>query len=180
MIDDIVEGSEDYVRGPVLAHGLPDVLPRLQFRALVGNRDQRDVGWVVQVGRKTPSRLIDQKRRMRAGRDVGGDLGRMEAHRFGVGPGHDERRSLSVFGTDSSEDIGGRCSLVPGAVRARAALGPTPGDLVVLADARLVREPCPWRAVRGSTRLARPLRKSPLQPKAAAPAARLSNASRRL
>ena len=88
-----------------------------------------------------PAGLIDQKRRMRARRDLRGDLGQVEVHRLSVASGHDERRALAVLGTDRAEDIGRGGSLVFRRARARAALGPTSGDLVLLADARLVREP---------------------------------------
>jgi hypothetical protein len=78
---------------------------------------------------------------VRAGRDLRGDFGQVEVHRFGVAPGHDERRALAIPGTDRPEDIGRGGSLVVRRGRARAALGPAARDLVLLADARLVREP---------------------------------------
>jgi len=78
---------------------------------------------------------------MRARRDLCGDLGKVEVHRFGVAPGHDERRALAVFGTNRAKDICRDRSLVLRRTWARAALGPPSGDLVLLADARLVREP---------------------------------------
>ena len=87
------------------------------------------------------SESADQKRRVCARRDLRGDLGQVKVHRLGVASRHDERSSLTVLGTDRAEDIGRGGSLVFGRARARAALGPTPGDLVLLADARLVREP---------------------------------------
>jgi hypothetical protein len=88
-----------------------------------------------------PSGLIDEQRRVRAGRDLRGDFGQVEVHRFGVAPGHDERRALAIPGTDRPEDIGRCGSLVFRRAGARAAFGPTSRDLVLLADARLVREP---------------------------------------
>ena len=80
-----------------------------------------------------PSGLFDQKRGVRAGRDQGGDFGQMQVHRVGVAAGHDESRALAVLGADRSEDIGGGGSLVFRGARARAALGPAAGDLVLLA-----------------------------------------------
>ncbi len=88
-----------------------------------------------------PSSLIDQNRGVRTWRDLRGDFGQMEVHRFGVASRHDERRALAVLWTDRAEDVGRGGSLVFRRARARAALGPTPGDLVLLADARLVGEP---------------------------------------
>jgi hypothetical protein len=88
-----------------------------------------------------PASLIDEKRRVRAGRDLRGDFGQMEVYCFGVALGHDERRALAVPGTDRPEDIVRCGSLVLRRAGARAALGLTSRDLVLLADARLVREP---------------------------------------
>ena len=78
---------------------------------------------------------------MRARRDLRGDLGEMEVHRLGVASRHDERRALAVLGTDRAEDVGRGGSLIARGAGARAALGPTSRDLVLLADARLVGEP---------------------------------------
>ena len=88
-----------------------------------------------------PTGLIEQKGRVCARRDLRGDFGQVEVHRLGVASRHDERGCLAVPGTDRAEDIGRGGSLVLGRARTGAALGPTPGDLVLLADARLVREP---------------------------------------
>lgn len=78
---------------------------------------------------------------MGAGRDLGGDFGQVQVHRFGVAPGHYERSAFAVLGADRAEDIGRRGSLIFGRAGARAAFGPTPGDLILLPDARLVGEP---------------------------------------
>jgi hypothetical protein len=88
-----------------------------------------------------PAGLIDEKRGVRARRDLGGDFGQVQVHGFGVASGHDERGALAVLGADRAEDISAGGSLIFGCAWARAALGPTPGDLVLLADARLVGEP---------------------------------------
>jgi hypothetical protein len=88
-----------------------------------------------------PAGLVDKKGGVRARRDLRCDFSEVEVHRFGVAPGHNERRALAVPGTDRPEDIGGGGSLISGSAGARAALGPAPGDLVLLADARLVGEP---------------------------------------
>jgi len=88
-----------------------------------------------------PARLIDEKHGVCAWRDLGGDFGEMEVHRLCIASWHDERRALAVLGTDRAEDIGRGGSLVRRRARTRAALGPTAGDLVLLADAGLVGEP---------------------------------------
>ena len=93
-----------------------------------------------------PTGLIDEQRGVGAWRDLRGDFGQMQVHRLGVASGHDEGCALAVLGADRAEDIGGDRSLIFGSARARAALGPSAGDLVLLADARLVGEPDLYRA----------------------------------
>ena len=78
---------------------------------------------------------------MCARRDLSGDFGQVQVHRLRVASGHDEGCTLSVLGADRAEDISRGGSLVRRRAWTRAALGPTPGDLVLLADARLVGEP---------------------------------------
>ena len=141
MTDDIVVGFEDSVREPIIAHELPDIFLRVQFGAFGRQCDQRDIGRDDQAAGEMPSGLIDQKRGVCARRDLRRDLSQVEVHGLGVASGHDERRALAVLGTDRPKNIGRGGSLVFWRDRPRAALGPTPGDLVLLADARLVREP---------------------------------------
>ena len=50
-----------------------------------------------------PSGLIEQKDRMRPGRDVEGDLLEMHAHRLAVTTGHDDAGSLAFSRTDRAE-----------------------------------------------------------------------------
>ena len=44
VIDDIVVGFEDAVRESIVAHILPDVLDRIEFRAFRRQRDNGDIG----------------------------------------------------------------------------------------------------------------------------------------
>ena len=53
-----------------------------------------------------------------------------------VAPGQDEGCAFALLGADGAEDISGGGSLVFGRARTCSALGPTAGDLVLLADAR--------------------------------------------
>src|SRR5271167_4912588 len=92
-----------------------------------------------------PARLIDKKGCVCAWRDLGGDFGEMEGHRLGVAPRHDERRALAVLATGRAEDVGRGGSLVFRRARTRSAPGPAARDLVLLADARLVRVPDLYR-----------------------------------
>jgi hypothetical protein len=88
-----------------------------------------------------PTRLIDEEGGVGAGGDLAGDFSQVQIHRLCVAPRHDERRALAVSGTDRAEDIGRDGSLVFRGAGTRAPLGPPPGDLVLLADPRLVGEP---------------------------------------
>ena len=92
-----------------------------------------------------PAGLIDEQRGVRARRDLGGDFGQVQVHRLGVASGHDEGCALAVLGADRTKDIGGDRSLIFGSARARATIAPSAGDLVLLADARLVGEPDLYR-----------------------------------
>jgi len=141
VVDDVVEGFEDPVREPVFAHELPYVFLRVELRAFCRQGDQRDVGRDDQLAREMPARLIDEKRCVGAWRDLGGDFGEMEVHCLCIASWHDERRALAILGTDRAEDVGRGGTLVFRGARARAALGPPAGDLVLLADARLVGKP---------------------------------------
>ena len=83
---------------------------------------------------------------MGARRDLRGNLGQVQVHRLGVAARHDERSALAISGTDRAEEVGRGGSLIFRRAGARSALGPTAGDLVLLADPRLVGEPDLYRA----------------------------------
>jgi hypothetical protein len=51
-----------------------------------------------------PAGLIDKHRGVSAGRDLSGDLGQVQVHRFAVASGHDEGCALAVPGADRAED----------------------------------------------------------------------------
>ena len=118
VIDDVVEGFEDPVREPVVAHELPDVFLRVEFRAFRRQRDQSDVGWHDEPAREMPAGLIDKQRGVRARRDLGGDFSQVKVHGLGVASGHDEGCALAVPGADRAEDISGGGSLVVGSAGA--------------------------------------------------------------
>ena len=44
VVENIVVGLEDSVRDPIVAHELPDILLRVEFRAFGRQRDNGDVG----------------------------------------------------------------------------------------------------------------------------------------
>src|SRR6185437_207932 len=140
-VDDLFVGGEDAVSEPVIAHELPDVLLRVQFRTFGGQRDERDVGWNVELAGQMPSGLIEKDGGVRARRDLRGDLGQVQVHRLGVAARHDEGGAFALVRADRAENVGRSGSLVAWRARARSAPGPAAGDLVLLADPRLVGEP---------------------------------------
>ena len=93
-----------------------------------------------------PAGPIDEQRGVRAGRSLGGDFGQVQVHGFGVASRHDKGSALVMLEADRAEDISGGGSLIVGSAGARAAPGPAPRDLVLLADPRLVGEPDLYRA----------------------------------
>ncbi len=70
-----------------------------------------------------------------------GDLREVQVHRLGVAGWQDQGRALAFFRADGAEDVGRGGALITGSARASTALRPPAGDLVLLADACLVRKP---------------------------------------
>ena len=136
----VVIGFEDAVGEPVVAHEPPDILGWIEFRAFGRERQNGDVGGKVELVRHMPAGLIEQQHGVRAVGDVFGDFSQMRVHRIGVAFGQDEGRALAVLGRDRAENIGRGGAPVLGRGGPRAALRPAPGELVLLADARLVGE----------------------------------------
>src|SRR4249919_1958185 len=88
-----------------------------------------------------PSGLIDEEDGVGPWCDCLGDFGQMQVHRFGVAGREDQSRALSLLRADGSEDVGRGGALIPRSAWASTALGPPAGDLVLLTNARFIREP---------------------------------------
>jgi hypothetical protein len=69
------------------------------------------------------------------------DLGQMQVHRHSIAPRQNKGCALAALGADGAEDIGRGGALILRRTRPRAAFGPAPGDLVLLADPGFVGEP---------------------------------------
>ena len=78
---------------------------------------------------------------MLARRYLLGDFNQVQVHRLGITPGQNQTGAFALFGADGAEDIGRGGSLIERGNRPRPALGPTPGELVLLSDPGLVGEP---------------------------------------
>ena len=141
VIDDVDVAGEDTVRQPVVPHELPDVLHHVQLGTLRRQRQQRDVVRHRDLIREVPSGLVEQQHRMAARFHHGGDLSQVQAHRRAVAERQDERRAFTLPGTDRAEDVGRCRALVLRRRGAAAAWRPAAGDLVLLANPGLIREP---------------------------------------
>src|SRR3954447_4984035 len=87
-----------------------------------------------------PSGLIHKQHGVGSRLDVKRDLLQMQLHRLGVAKWQNEAGRLAERGADGAEDIGRGGSLILQGKRSRAAFGPPPHDLVLLADAGFVLE----------------------------------------
>jgi hypothetical protein len=141
VVQDGLIRFENSVGDPIVAHELPDVLHRIEFGALGWQRNECDVFRHDKLGGQMPARLIEQNRRMPPGRDLFCDFGKMQVHRLSVTGRQNERGALAVPWADSAKDVGRSRALIGWRRGPGAAPCPTPGDLVLLADARLVGEP---------------------------------------
>src|ERR1700760_3937726 len=141
VVEDGTIGGEDPVGQPVVAQELPEVLDRVQLRAFWRQWQEGEVGWHDELVRQVPSRLIEQQHSVRSRRYRLGDLGQMQVHRCGVAAWQNEGCAFALSGTDRAEYIGRGGALIARRRWPGAALGPAPGDLVLLSDARFVLEP---------------------------------------
>ena len=141
VIDEIVIGFEYTVGEPVVAHELPDVLNGVELGAFRRQGDNGDVGRHDEARRHVPASLIDQEDGVDTGRDDRGDRGEVQVHRLGVAGRQDQGRALALLWADGAEDVGRGGPLITGSAGTGAPLGPSAGDLVLLADTSLICEP---------------------------------------
>jgi hypothetical protein len=106
VIDDVVEGREDAVREPVIAHELPDVFGGVEFGRARRQEDDRDVRRPVEPVGDVPARLIDEEEGVRVRGDGERYLVEMQAHRLGVAERQDQARGLALGRADRAEDVG--------------------------------------------------------------------------
>ena len=141
MGDDIVVVAEDAVGEPVVAEELPDVFDGIEFGRARRQRQESDIVRHDEPAGEVPSGLVEDEDGMGARRDGGADLMEMRLHRLRVAVGHHQAGALALSRADRPEDVGPLGTLVVGRPRPGAATRPAAGDLVLLADARLVLPP---------------------------------------
>src|SRR5271169_4311800 len=84
VVDDIVEGFEDSVRQPVLAHELPDVFLAVELRRTRRQLQERYVAGDLEVLGTVPAGLIEDEDCVSACGNSCSDLIEMKLHGFGV------------------------------------------------------------------------------------------------
>ncbi len=141
MSDDVIVGLEDSVGQPIIADELPDVFDRVEFGRFGWQRHEGDVVGNVELRREVPAGLIEQQDGVGARRDGSGDFGQVQAHRVRVAEWQDETGARSLGRADRAENVGRARPLIMRRRRPGSAPGPSPGDLVLLADPRLVLKP---------------------------------------
>jgi hypothetical protein len=118
VIENVVEGFENAVREPVLAHELPDVFLRVELRRTRRQRQERDILRHLESFRAMPSGLIEEENGMRIGCDFRCDLVEMKLHGFGVGVRQSQRRPRAAGRADGPEQVGALVALIGGLARA--------------------------------------------------------------
>src|SRR5665213_1713174 len=78
---------------------------------------------------------------MGTGRDDRGDLREVQVHRLGIAGRQDQGRALILLWADGAKDVGRGGALITWSAGTGAAFCPPAGDLVLLTDTSLVREP---------------------------------------
>src|SRR6266496_4430411 len=152
VVDDVVEGFEDAVRKPVLAHELPDIFLAVELGCARWQWQERDVARNPEIFRAVPAGLIEDENGMRAGGDLRGDLLEMKLHSFAVAGRQHERGARSALGANRAEQVGRLGALIVDGTGSRALPGPAIGELVFLPDPHLVLEPYLYRCVRREPR----------------------------
>jgi hypothetical protein len=123
VIDDVVEGFEDSVREPILAHEQPDILLAVELGRARRQRQERDIAWDFQVLRTVPTSLIEDENGVRAGGNLGGDFFEMKLHGFAVTGRQHQCGAGPTLGADRPEQIGRLGALIVDGAGPRA---PTP------------------------------------------------------
>ena len=98
MVHDVIVRGEDAVREPIVAHELPDVLDRIEFRTFGRQRQESDVGRDAEFSGHVPPGLIKHEHGVSAGCDLAADFGEMHVHGLAVATRHDQRGAFAFCG----------------------------------------------------------------------------------
>lgn len=140
-IDDLGGVVEDAVRELVILEIEPEPLDRVEFGRVGRQEDRGDVLRHDEIAGDVPAGLVHQYDSVRAGGDSAGEFGEKEAHRFGVEPGHHQRRAGVARRAHRADDPGRAVCEVASPARGMAALPPDVAGAAGLPDPRLVLAP---------------------------------------
>jgi len=155
-VDDVVIGVEDPVAERVAAQVGPDVLDRVQLRAVGRQVQQGDVAGHAQlVAVLVPAGTVEDEHGVGARCHDSADLGQVQVHHRGVGSRQYQGSTETMRRTDRSKQIRPVVALVAWCRGTRASLGPDPGQRALLADAGFVLPPDLQRLAAGVLRQGR-------------------------
>jgi hypothetical protein len=106
MPDDVLIVMKDGDGELVLAQMFPDVLHRIEFWRVGGQRQQGDVVWRLEIRGGVISSAIEGEDGVRPACNFFADFGQMKRKRFGVGMWQDESGRRASRRTNRPEDIG--------------------------------------------------------------------------
>ena len=136
--DDGVVGVEDAGVEEVVFEELPQILDRVELRAVGRQWQQADVVGHAQPLGAMPASLVEDHHGVGIHSDLGRDLGQMQVHGRGLDQREDERGGPLARRAHGREAVGGGEALVLGLPRPAATACPLAGQLALLADAGLV------------------------------------------
>lgn len=102
--DDLVERVEEAVAEVILPQVFPEVLDRIQFRAVGRQREQLQGGWHPQIQRRMPSGPIQHHPAVVVA-ELGGRACQEQGHGLGIDPGQRPRAELAVQGAHRRQSI---------------------------------------------------------------------------
>jgi len=105
-VDDVVVGGEDPVGQPVIAHELPDIFDRVEFRAFWRQGNDADILGHFQFSGHVPPSLIHQQHAVGARFDGERYFRQVQRHGLGIAKGQDQASALAKLRADSAEDVG--------------------------------------------------------------------------
>ena len=133
--------EEPAQRQIALAQELPDPLLRVQLGAVGRQRQRRYVAGPAQVLGRVPAGAVEHEDGVRPRRDMSAQLRQEQGHRRRVAARQDQRAAEVAARAHRAEEIDGLVAVRARRTRARAGLGPDPGQRALLPDPHLIREP---------------------------------------
>jgi hypothetical protein len=88
-----------------VAHELPDIFDRVEFRAFWRQRDDADIFGHFQLSGHVPPSLIHQQHAVSAWLDGERYFGKVQRHCLGVAKRQDQASALAKLGADGAKDV---------------------------------------------------------------------------